>query len=90
MLFASPGTATFCQNSSRRRRISDIAFVSPASLRAMPTWSHMMAPSSRWMWRIVLFPFTASSWLIRLCTLSAACLNASWSVETFGSALLAR
>ena len=53
-------------------------------MRAMPTSSHMMRPSSRWISRMPRLPLTDSSWLIRCCTLSAASLNASWSVVTFG------
>ena len=47
MLSAEPGTDTLCQNSSRSLGILVSARWRLASVRAMPTSSHMIRPNSR-------------------------------------------
>jgi hypothetical protein len=85
-----PGTETLAQKSSRSLGISVSARRRLASVLAMPTSSHMMRPSSRWISRMLRRPLIDSRPVICFCTRSADSLNASWSVVTFGSEVLAR
>ena len=67
------------------------ASLSPAALRAMPHFSHMILPSSRWNESTVRFPLIAEQPRRSAPVTSASTrLNSGWSVSTGASFAVAR